>query len=1064
MKPIKLLISGFGPYGEKMPEIDFRQFEEKGLFLISGDTGAGKTTIFDAICFALYGTTSGTYRDTKNLRSEYAGEGVESYVDFYFSHQGKEYHVKRRPAYERPKKRGTGVTPESERAVFQEQGQPPIEGVKQVNNAVEELLHINDKQFKQIAMIAQGEFWELLNAKTEQRTEILRTIFMTDPYKNIEYKLKDRMNRSFGIKNTAENSIIQYFGDAVAEKEEESAEKCSLAQELSELQERAREAGSAWNIDEMLELLDRINAADTIRYKEEKEILTEAEKELKERQASLATAKTNNDFIARWKGLQGQHQELEDRREEIKALKERLAQQKAATREVYPVYASWKAKEQDVCQTREQIRSKTEKLEAAGEKAQQCKSELEKMQQKRPEAEELQKRADKIKDQEAKYQQRDQLLSVLTKLQQDQTQQEQDEAALKQQEQELAGQIRTWKDQINTDKEAPAELTQARNEGEKLDELQNEIADIMEQQLPALEEARKSLSKKQDMFLAARQEYDEAHEQREEAERILENCRAGILAENLKDGEKCPVCGSTHHPEPAKLPEESVTEEVFKKLQKREEELQQKKQSANTEAEKAKTMLQGTEEQLWKQSVKCLKNPLLDIQPEEDTEAMMRQLCDAQDIVEGKNKENRQKQEALAKTCTELEKLQQSLEKAQGEKTEQLREAGEQLTRNRQKTMAAVSETTATLKTMEELPFDDWEMAEAEMKKMLRTVTDITDAITQAEQTKKQADDEVTSLQSALTTQQETLRDQQADEKEWKEKMELAVKEQKFTSVEEMLSYKTDESAISDTEEIVRTYEQDVKTNQVQLEQAQKDAAGKEYIDMDMLEGICREKAEGVELLRRHVNAVENRIRINKEKHDNIAAQKEMLEKAGKEYDHCRTLYNLVKGMTGNGKITLEQYIQAAGFDGIIAAANRRLLPMSDGQYELYRQDTVGKKSNNFLDLEVLDNYTGHRRPVGNLSGGESFKASLSLALGLSDTVSSNLGGIQMDALFVDEGFGTLDRKSMDNALECLMGLSDANKLVGIISHREELMENIPQQIKVKKTKEGSRITIENGI
>ena len=158
-------------------------------------------------------------------------------------------------------------------------------------------------------------------------------------------------------------------------------------------------------------------------------------------------------------------------------------------------------------------------------------------------------------------------------------------------------------------------------------------------------------------------------------------------------------------------------------------------------------------------------------------------------------------------------------------------------------------------------------------------------------------------------------------------------------------------------------------------------------------------------------------------------------------------------------------YIQAAGFDGIIAAANRRLLPMSDGQYELYRQeDSLGRRSNNFLDLEVLDNYTGHRRPVGNLSGGESFKASLSLALGLSDTVSSNLGGIQMDALFVDEGFGTLDRKSIDSAMEILVNLTGSNKLVGIISHREELMENIPQQIKVKKAKDGSRITVECGI
>ena len=181
-----------------------------------------------------------------------------------------------------------------------------------------------------------------------------------------------------------------------------------------------------------------------------------------------------------------------------------------------------------------------------------------------------------------------------------------------------------------------------------------------------------------------------------------------------------------------------------------------------------------------------------------------------------------------------------------------------------------------------------------------------------------------------------------------------------------------------------------------------------------------------------------------------------------KKHTTSTRLYNLVKGQTGNGKISLEQYIQAAGFDGIIAAANRRLLPMSDRQYELFRQeDTVGKKSSTFLDLEVLDHFTGRRRPVGNLSGGESFKASLSLALGLSDTVSANMGGIQMDALFVDEGFGTLDRKSIENALDTLIHLSSANKLVGIISHREELKESIPQQILVEKTRNGSKIRME---
>lgn len=246
--------------------------------------------------------------------------------------------------------------------------------------------------------------------------------------------------------------------------------------------------------------------------------------------------------------------------------------------------------------------------------------------------------------------------------------------------------------------------------------------------------------------------------------------------------------------------------------------------------------------------------------------------------------------------------------------------------------------------------------------------------------------------------------------------------------------------------------------------QAMADAKGKKVIDIEGLKAVCNEQNTNVDLIRKNCNNNENRISTNEEKQKSILSRREELEKARKENAICQRLYNLVRGTTGNGKITLEQYIQAAGFDGIIAAANRRLLPMSDGQYELYRQeDSLGKKSNNFLDLEVLDNYTGHRRPVGNLSGGESFKTSLSLALGLSDTVSSNLGGVQMDALFVDEGFGTLDRKSIDSAMEILMNLTGSNKLVGILSHREELMENIPQQIKVRKTKDGSQISNEYG-
>ena len=284
-----------------------------------------------------------------------------------------------------------------------------------------------------------------------------------------------------------------------------------------------------------------------------------------------------------------------------------------------------------------------------------------------------------------------------------------------------------------------------------------------------------------------------------------------------------------------------------------------------------------------------------------------------------------------------------------------------------------------------------------------------------------------------------------------------------FASEEEMCGYAVSEEKIAREEQQINDYRLRVRTNEVQLEQAQKEAEGKEYIDAEKLQReVCVQEANREELYRKE-NEIVFRIKNNQEKKKNIESRRAELEQAKKEYLVCTRLYQLVRGQTGNGKITLEQYVQAAGFDRIILAANKRLLPMSDGQYELYRQqDNAGRRSNTFLDLEVLDHYTGHRRPVGNLSGGESFKASLSLALGLSDSISSSLGGIQMDALFVDEGFGTLDRKSMENAMEILTHLSEKNKLVGIISHREELVENIPQQIRVKKTREGSRIEVES--
>ena len=1057
MKPIKLIISAIGPYAGQLPEIEFDAFEGKGLFLISGDTGAGKTTIFDAICFALYGTTSGTYRDTKNLRSEYARDSVQSYVDFYFAHQGREFHVWRQPSYERQKQRGSGVVLEKERAILYEEGQAPIEGLIQVNNAVKELLHIDEKQFKQIVMIAQGEFWELLNAKTDQRTEILRTIFLTSGYKNIEYKLKDRMDASYKIKVNAENSIIQYFEDVSANEEDE------LFGELEDLKSRAGRSGSAWNLDEILDMMKCLILSDRKKLKCIKADLKKAEAELNKNSERLALAKANNGFIKKRDELEKEKEELEKRKTEIDGINLLLDKQKKATRNVYPSYDAWTKKCDEVSLTQEQMKITESKLETTEIAVKRAKDALDGAKKQEPEADKLKQTISKIDDEEQKYQQKEEFEGKLKKLEERDKNISIGETELKECEKSLKEKIKDLNKTVKTLKGKPGELIKAKSESEKLTKLLADLGAIIDERIPEREKRKKDLSRKQKTFLDARNEYEKVSSRREEAEHILEDSRAGILARKLVEGEKCPVCGSVHHPEPAKLKEASVSEDDFKKLKEEESKLQGKKNKANIEAEKAKTSLEEFEGKLRITILDCIENPFLDMDMEEESlEELLKVVKEAKTRVEMMSEENIKKCNSLDEDCKTLKEAEKDLETAQGEETEKLNSKKEELSESKQEIKQELTETRATLKTLEKLSFPDWKTAKKERKQAETKKNKILNDINKAEEEKKKADKNVTSAESELKTLKGSLERQKKNEEVLRKKLDKKVSVNGFSSVEEMLKCVVNEDDIALSDKVINKYDQAVATNKKLLLDAKSNAKGKKVIDIKALKTLCNEQSKNVNLLKTKCNNDENRIRTNEAKQKSILDRREELEKARKENAICQRLYNLVKGTTGNGKITLEQYIQAAGFDGIIAAANRRLLPMSDGQYELYRQeDSLGKKSNNFLDLEVLDNYTGHRRPVGNLSGGESFKASLSLALGLSDTVSSNLGGVQMDALFVDEGFGTLDRKSIDSAMEILINLTGSNKLVGIISHREELMENIPQQIKVKKTKDGSQITFE---
>ena len=1059
MKPIKLIISAFGPYADTMPEIDFRQFEEKGLFLISGDTGAGKTTIFDAICFALYGTTSGTYRDTKNLRSEYAKDSTESFVDFFFSHQGREYHVRRYPSYERAKQRGEGVITEKEKAEFTEEGKMPIEGVSAVNKAVYDLLKIDERQFKQIVMIAQGEFWSLLNAKTEQRTEILRTIFRTDGYKNIEYRLKDRKDLNYGAKKRAEESMMQYLDDIKAGASD------ALAEELNGLKEQIRAAGSIWNIEEILGLTDRLIESDRQRLLTDKQVLDEAEEAYGGLKQELALARTNNEFLARYKALSEAGNRLSLKREEMERLAELIKVRKAALHGVKPAYDAWNNKMSEVKETKAGIDKDTADLAIAREKALSAAGALSVSEQERPAAEQARRLVEQIDAEKPGYERRAALEGRRAELEEADRELAGREQQTILKEKELKERILKLKATINDLKDKPSALQAGIAEAEKISTLAGKISSILADRLEERKRLKQTLSENQASFVSVRDEYDGACGKRAEAEHILENCRAGILAQGLVEGSKCPVCGSVHHPEPAALPEVSVSEDELDRLKEAEAVLLEKKTAAFAEAEKAKTALEGYEDNLREDIMDCLEDPVIGRHTEgEALDSLIPALKTACERVEEIAAERTKAIALIREDCKVHEEAVGSLDKAQGEETEGLNREKADIAGKRADTARLLAEVNTELKELNKLKYADLNEAMAAREKAEKTADSIEKMITRAMEEKNLADSEVTRLNSAAETLKKTLETQIRAEEGLRAALDEALRKNGFASDGEMLDMIVPEKAIEADEKSVSEYGQAVRTNKIQLEQAKKDADGRKTVDIGELEACCQKAGDKVNAARELYIDTESRLKNNINRQENIISLRKGWEEASREFKVCSRLYELVRGTTRNGKITLEQYIQAAGFDGIIAAANRRLHPMSNGQYELFRQeDSLGKRSSTFLDLEVLDNNTGHRRPVGNLSGGESFKASLSLALGLSDTVSSNMGGIQMDALFVDEGFGTLDRRSIDSAMDILINLSNSSKLVGIISHREELMENIPQQIRIRKTREGSSITMESG-
>ncbi|MBQ3577317.1 MAG: SMC family ATPase [Firmicutes bacterium] len=911
MRPEKLVMRGFGPYaGETVLDMD--SLGRGGLYLICGDTGAGKTTIFDAICFALFGTASGSAREASMLRSKYAPAGAQTEVEMTFEYAGREYRIRRNPEYARPKARGGGETVEKAGAELHMPDGRVITGVRDVDRAVTGILGVDRDQFRRIAMIAQGDFLSLLLAPTEERKRIFQKIFHTENYGRLQELLRARTSELQKRSEALAGGIAQYISGMVLPDGTERQDEYTAGEAL-ELLDRVIEG------DEELErdIRSRLSGLDesltlAARRVEQAEALMRAEKDRGQALQALELEKKTLD--GRKAALDG----LEGRRVEMKGWKDGAAY----GRGLLPSY-----RERDVLR-----RELSEKQVRLGE----LKRSL----------------ADRGRDIDEKAKALGLIREGLA-------------GAAGAEEAAAAAQIR---------------LDKAVRRADELRALERDLVELGELERKKSEAAA--------AYKALAGDARRAAASYELANRAYLDQQAGVLARDLADGLPCPVCGSLEHPHPAVLSADAPTKEELDALKAAREQADAACSDASRDSGEAAARAGAKEKDiLAKVSALLSTEDLSDakrILAEELERAQGEKQASEKDL-----KDARLLAEKKKRLSEELPGAEQSLDKAK----------------------AALSE------------------AEKELAVCGSSVKDLTGRIDGMAE-KLLCRDEQDALDHVL--QFEKVVD------DWQKALDGAAK------------------AVSESEKRIAALDASVKDAEKRMAGAEAmDPAAEEQKRLDLV----REK----DRLTDELNTVFSRLTADRSAREGIrklAGEAEELEKRRAEVN---TLSATANGtLPGKEKIMLETFVQMSYFDRIIVRANTRLMVMSGGQYELMRRREAGSfRSQSGLELDVVDHYNGSVRSVRTLSGGESFKAALSLALGLSDEVQSSVGGIRLDTMFVDEGFGSLDPASLQQAVDALASLGSSERLVGIISHVEGLKERIDRQIIVTKDPSGgSRVRI----
>lgn len=1051
MRPIKLVMNAFGPYASK-EEVDFEIFGENGLFLITGDTGSGKTTIFDAITFALFNKTSGMDRSISNIRSDFAGAEEETYVEFTFSHMGRTYQIYRSPQYEKIKKDGSGFTTKTAKARLLREPDEPIEGTNKVDEAVSSLLRIDYQQFKQISMLAQGEFKDVLNADSKRRGEILQKIFSTERYSYLSRRLDERARTAYGEMKNIFRSIDQYFDEIQYDEQSCYANEVALQKKLMQTDREQ------YQVERKIELLNQIIAEDAQKIEVQETCVIQRQKEAAEKLKAYTLIHANNELFRKYQAIVSEKEQLEAQKEEMDKKKNLLLKQKKAVYEVKTFYDAYELTKRDCENIREKCENADIELKEAERNLNTVEVALEEAEGKKPLADAKKEEARRLLAEEEQYQKREELECQIRVC-------ENKSEQLTHQKNNQEANIKQRKDILEVGHTRMRELSGC-NEGyllaeqdcSRLTEKWEKAQTLLTEKIPAVRKTKGALILAQQDFLEKRAEYDSRNEQYNHYEKLLEEARAGILAARLIQGKPCPVCGSTEHPAPAPMPAEGVTENGLKERKEKRDVAEQMKNIANDKTIALNSQFETEQKSLYNEIRTQLELPAMEEATEEE---IIRKLeLHLEQITMQKEAAEKKKQQ-FAEEKRELEALQnqvQENEKWLEDTQEELKTICEKM--NGLGTQKAELE--GQRKAMKDLKYDSLEAAVTERTKLTKEAEEIYHIIEQKQiatqnarvvlAEKKTACQSLTEQKAALA---ETLKEKETAYVEARES-------QAFVDEADFLPYLVSKEEISRREEEIRRYESAVTANKANYQSAEEDIRDKEQLDEEQAKLESDSYKEAEEQERELLTKLKQRKERNVETANKILHKKLEVEDKLEEVSMLSNLASLFTGRTaGKNRTSFETFVQMSGFDRIIHAANRRLLPISGGQYQLYRHEDLNAKGNIALNLDILDNYTGKKRPVNTLSGGESFMASLSLALGLSDCVTANAGGIKIDTLFIDEGFGTLDEKSLNDAITMLHELSASDKMIGIISHREELREELPKKILITKTNKGSHIALE---